>query len=516
MNREETLARVLKSDSLPTLHPVAAKLIEITSKEETTIAEIAKLIARDMSLSTKILKLANSAFYNFPSQISTINQAVSIIGINAVRSLVLSFTFLNIQATRQETFNYETFWEQSLATAVAARLIMGCLNSSDPEEIFIAGMLQNIGEMIIARTLPAQYAEIQEKATSTGAEHIEIERLVLGIDHAEIGYEITRQWHFPPVLITPIRYHHDPMLYSGEDQALGRKIAVVHLAGLMTGILFSDKPRECHRQFKEKAGSMLGFDEGAVTRVLDKVHVELYEIANFFQFKINKPRPVEDILLEANAALSVLNLTYEQLNKELITAKVELQKITRELAEKNRHLEQLANIDGLTEVYNHRYFQTSLDRELNRAIRHATPLCLILADVDNFKKLNDSFGHPTGDFILKELCRLWSGLIREYDLLARYGGEEFVFILPETTLDEAVAVAEKLRSAVAAQVFDAEHRQHRMTVSFGVAHFPPAPEAMTKADLIDAADKALLIAKKKGRNRVITAGAKKSWFGSRH
>ena len=126
MTRDEVLTHVLQANSLPTLSNVASKLIEITGRSETTIDEITHLIAQDVSLSAKVLKVVNSAFYNFPNEVGTIQQAVAILGTNAVRSLVLSFSFLRMEKARRDGgFNYHLFWEQSLATAVAAKMIVG-------------------------------------------------------------------------------------------------------------------------------------------------------------------------------------------------------------------------------------------------------------------------------------------------------------------------------------------------------------------------------------------------------
>ena len=125
MDKIELLKAVLNSEELPTLPTVASRLISLTSKEDTTLSDIADLVSQDISLSAKILKVSNSAFYSFPQQVGSIQQAVSILGTNAVRSLVLSFSFLTIKSGKKSSqFNFEKFWEQSLASAVASRLIL--------------------------------------------------------------------------------------------------------------------------------------------------------------------------------------------------------------------------------------------------------------------------------------------------------------------------------------------------------------------------------------------------------
>jgi diguanylate cyclase (GGDEF)-like protein len=173
----------------------------------------------------------------------------------------------------------------------------------------------------------------------------------------------------------------------------------------------------------------------------------------------------------------------------------------------------LANIDGLTEVYNHRYFQNSLDQEINRSSRHQTAISLLLLDIDHFKKFNDTYGHQAGDFVLKKFCEILQDNLRKYDTLARYGGEEFVIILPETTEPEALAVGEKLRAAIENAIFDDTNNSYRVTASFGLASaFPATVENFNKNNFINQADLALYEAKHEGRNRVVSYAPKKKWF----
>ncbi len=162
-----------------------------------------------------------------------------------------------------------------------------------------------------------------------------------------------------------------------------------------------------------------------------------------------------------------------------------------------REMEETANRDGLTGVYNHRYFQEALEAELARSKRSGYPLALAMIDVDYFKRLNDRYGHPTGDRVLKQLALLLKENIRISDVLARYGGEEFAVIMPETDIQQAIVVIERFRSILAGKVLI---ESTCVTISAGVAGYPV--NALEKQQLIDKADKALYLAKAQGRNRV--------------
>jgi diguanylate cyclase (GGDEF)-like protein len=159
--------------------------------------------------------------------------------------------------------------------------------------------------------------------------------------------------------------------------------------------------------------------------------------------------------------------------------------------------------DGLTGVYNKRYFLEFLDREIARTMRYGSPLGLVMFDIDHFKRINDTFGHLAGDQVLKELARRLIPRMRETDLLARYGGEEFAVVLPATPLQGAVAAAEALRQIVQAQAVVHENATIPVTISLGAASLESAGgPPIDASELIRRADEKLYAAKHQGRNRV--------------
>ena len=177
---------------------------------------------------------------------------------------------------------------------------------------------------------------------------------------------------------------------------------------------------------------------------------------------------------------------------------VDLQK---ELVASNKRLELLSITDGLTNLYNHRYFQEELAREFDASIRYQRPLSLAVIDIDFFKKINDQFGHASGDRVLKEVAEIFKRSVRSSDLVARYGGEEFAVMMPETLLDDGMQFAEKIRSLVESQPIATGTESIPVNVSIGVSALPHT-KVVTPKDLIVAADKALYRAKRGGRNRV--------------
>ncbi len=166
-------------------------------------------------------------------------------------------------------------------------------------------------------------------------------------------------------------------------------------------------------------------------------------------------------------------------------------------------VQELSIIDGLTEVYLRRYLMVRLEEEVDRARRLGLTFSVGMVDVDHFKQCNDKFGHLVGDAVLKKIAERLKGSVREVDMIARYGGEEFCIVLPETSKDLAMVVAERLRRSVEGKEIRAFDESVRATVSVGVATYPEDAEYV--AALIDKADNALYKAKRMGRNLACSA-----------
>ncbi len=175
------------------------------------------------------------------------------------------------------------------------------------------------------------------------------------------------------------------------------------------------------------------------------------------------------------------------------------EKVSRE----KDYLKEIAIKDQLTSLYNHNFFYSRLDEEFERAVRYETPLSLIMMDIDNFKNINDTYGHRIGDIVLKEIAAMIRRGVRKTDIVARYGGEEFAVVLPHTLLKGAVDEAERIRELIESHAY-AGLVNNRITMSFGVASYPQKG-AMNSGDLVNHADDALYRAKWSGKNCVKVA-----------
>ena len=192
----------------------------------------------------------------------------------------------------------------------------------------------------------------------------------------------------------------------------------------------------------------------------------------------------------------------EKLEKARQELEYQVKERTAELVLTNKQMEELSITDGLTGLYNYRYLMRVLDSEYKRALRYKHRFALLMVDVDRFKDVNDTYGHPCGDFVLQSLGRLLRECVRNTDVVARYGGDEMAIILLEVDMALALEVAQKLRKEVEKRYFVWETRSLRITVSIGVAA-APQEDIKDWSDLVKASDQALYRAKEAGRNRVV-------------
>ncbi len=185
--------------------------------------------------------------------------------------------------------------------------------------------------------------------------------------------------------------------------------------------------------------------------------------------------------------------------RNMIEVNLELLEKNLKLENLSKNLEYLANTDELTDIWNRRAFIAESEKELQRAVRNEHPVCLLMLDIDDFKQINDQFGHEVGDEVLKLFCHGIMAIKRSYDIFGRIGGEEFAILLPETKQTEAVELAERIREKVANIFFHTQQQKVGITVSIGVCQLTPLDTVLSG---LNKADKILYTAKRAGKNQV--------------
>lgn len=225
---EEVTRRV---NDLPALPHIVAQVLKLTSDPDSTIQQLNEVICQDQTLTAKVLRLANSAYYGYPRRIGTIVEALVILGFNTIRNLVLAASVHRM--LNQEIIGYRMgpgeLWRHSIGCAMAARTLARRVHFSPPDQAFIAGLLHDIGKVILSVYVSETYEEIFYKVKEEQIPFSKAEAEILGFTHADVGARVADKWNLPVPLVDAIAYHHHPEL-SKENSKLA---ALVHLADVL-------------------------------------------------------------------------------------------------------------------------------------------------------------------------------------------------------------------------------------------------------------------------------------------
>jgi len=281
INTELLRKRVERLEGLPTLPSVASTLVSLTQSPQTSATQVGELISQDQALTSRVLKLVNSAYYGFPKQITTVNHAVVILGFNRVKNIVLAASIFGLKGQRlPQRFNAPGLWQHSLGAAVAARTAAREFGRGDSEEAFVCGLLHDVGKLVLAQVAPADYDRCLAGAEERDELILITEREILGADHAEVGSWLAEQWRLPPAVVSAVCRHHTPTASRKDRDAAW----VTHLGDILARALqigwAGDRsiPRIDPVLAQETGLSAAGLDR-LVARVLD----ELRKAADFFE-----------------------------------------------------------------------------------------------------------------------------------------------------------------------------------------------------------------------------------------
>lgn len=222
-----------KVKDLPTLPEVATKVMEVANNPRSSAADMAKVISQDQALTAKILKLVNSAYYGFPRKISTVTQAIVILGFRTVRDLVLNISISGMFNSKNVgELSAEALWLHNLGVAVTAKILAKRIGYEPLEEAFTAGLLHDLGKLVFIKLFPREYEKIVTIAINGNKWIRDVEESLLEVDHALIGKWVSENWKFPPQLVRAIQLHHQPEI----DNEYPELTSIVHGADVLTRI----------------------------------------------------------------------------------------------------------------------------------------------------------------------------------------------------------------------------------------------------------------------------------------
>jgi len=485
------LEKLLKAaPNLPSLPGVAVELLAECRRPEVDIDRISDLLARDPALSAKVVGVANSSAFRRGTPVTTVRRAALALGTSSVTALGLSFSLVSQRAARGP-FDFAQYWRRGLLNAVAARSLAQQVRI-DAEEAFLAGLLQDIGMLALNAAVPG-YDDVIRDAKH---DHLRLERLEreqFGAGHPEVGAWLASGWGLPDPLVQAVLGSHVP-LQGDRASTLGRCIAV---SGYVSPIWLNATDKTAIKTAAQAALTWLSLQPDAFQEVLTRTADASRAFAEAFEVTLPSAKDMKGILQQARDTLVEVSLRATQVATR---SEADVQRLSAE----KKTLELQYSRDALTGVFTRGHLEAALAQAYENAVKFDRAISVLFCDIDFFKKINDGHGHAVGDKVLAAVAREIASSVRQLDVVGRYGGEEFVVILPATSSEGALVVAERIRERVGSLALRSDKDQPvPVTISLGCSTHGEDWRSRDLAELLAAADGALYSAKRSGRNRVV-------------
>jgi diguanylate cyclase (GGDEF)-like protein len=492
----ELLEKVLTCERLPSLPTVAVKVIELTSDRNVRIADIAATISNDQGLAVKVLKTVNSSFYGLRQPCGSINQAIVMLGLSAVKTLALGFSLVSSLAESKDSgFDYPSYWARCLYTGVGAKCIASASRRGQPEDAFLGGLLQDIGMIALHRTLGQRYTTILAEANGEHRELLRHELKELEVSHADVGAMLASRWKFPRELVQVIKYHERP---TAAPQDVADICLAVALGNIAADALASAEPGVALKRFYAKAEEWFGLNTQQIDQIMKSITQGTREVAHLLQVDVGTIPDVKELTTRADERLLSMTLPF---------------------GEPSDPNTQDAESDPLTGLPSRTVFTRNLVAGCERSQVGAGPLSVMLIQIDPLEAVRRTEGARFADALLISLSTLLRQQVaRDGAMLCRFDEALLAVFMPGTDRVAATRAAEQLRVQTAAAPIKIHPagllpQYVPVTLSIGLATFDPAatgPARITSPEqLMDVTQRALGAARAAGGNalRVYTPRA---------
>jgi len=487
---------IQQAENLPSMPAVAVEVLRLTQNDDSTIDDLAKVLSMDPALSAKLLKLSNSSMFNLGSEVTNLNRATMVLGLKTVKLMSLSFSLVGSMQGKQEgRFKFEEYWHRSLVNAVSGRVLATAMGSTLADEAFLCGLLCRIGQLVLARCL-ADYDEVLTKGGDSWPT-AELEDELLGFNGRDIGAALLQAWELPGLISNTVSFMHTPHdLPSDAPGDTKELVRIMHMASKCEELFCGRDKGTALQELMSCAAEYYKLNSSEVTEFLEGLEANIAETGATLAIDTDGMPSMQEIVATAQTQLVRVSLGVATEAKAAENKAIQLES-------RNAELRDRAHKDKLTGLPNRASFDEFLDncihQRLNGNAKQA--LGLLMIDVDKFKVFNDTHGHQVGDEVLQLVGRTMAEVVRDTDLAARYGGEEFSVVMPQTTSFGLKSLAERIRSAIEAQVLDAGGQKLSVTISIGGACTTVCHGNKDAAALMKIADHYLYKAKENGRNR---------------
>lgn len=482
--------------SLPSPSVSVLEIIRRADDPDVSMSDIAKLVEGDVSIAVQVLRMANSALYAPSQEITTISRALSSLGLRTVKLLALTTSLRALIPQQSDAVDLSDIRHRMVVTASVARRSAQLLDPAWRDEAFVAGLLTGIGPVVLASEAPtAARAILGDRQVWPGPD---VERSILGYTTDDVTAELVMRWGLPTLFADAVRRRHggSGTAAAGDLEEFSGVGGALRLATLAEPVLTGRDSGSNLEALRVLMPTVAEIEVEEVDDWLIDTESVVADTAAMLQFRVPQEIAYAQLLAEASERLVSLQFSLEN---QLFKA----EESAGDLVKRNDQLETEASTDALTKLPNRRAFDRRLASLLETP---AEGLGLLMLDLDHFKAVNDTHGHAVGDDVLRVVGATLQSQTRGDDFAARFGGEEFVMLIPSTSNDRLLVIAERLRVSIAELIVPLQDGSTvSVTTSIGGAMISGSPDVTSDRALIEAADEQLYAAKQSGRNRTCLA-----------
>ena len=417
---------------LPSIPRVVSKIVELARSGDIDIQNLSTLIASDPALAAKTLQFANSPMYANEHKIENVRRAIVLLGLDTTVNLALSFSLTSsLKEQSQSGLHYPLLWRRSLIAAAAARELGRLLGERAIEELFLAGLLQDIGMIAIDRLQPDFYTDLRsDQVFHQRVREYEIERM--GGDHAETGAWLCKHWGLAERTSLAIATSHRPNTFAITDVD-GLFIRCVCVSGIAADYLILGESPDATKQLYLQAHRILSLDSTKVDRLIRFLHDQIPEMEALFDVKLTESASQSELLEQANETLAELNL--QNLSR------------SRQRGKKLPKLADEKRLDPVTATFSREFINAFLPDSFDLACRAERVLSIVFLEITNFKSLRKSLGDDLNSYLQSLAAKLKSNL-RAGDIISRYSETTFLILLHDAAEQDAKLVGERLMQTI--------------------------------------------------------------------
>ena len=484
----EILDKVLSCKQLPSLPAVATRVLELTQDKNVAMKEIADTISNDQGLSSKILRTVNSSFYALRKPCGSVNQAIVMLGLSAVKTLALGFSLVSTIKIQGDGFDIQSYWRRTLIAGIAGKCVAAETKIGSDEECFLGGLLQDVGMVALYMALGSDYTDVLKEA---GGEHQNLtkhELMSLEISHAEVGALLATRWKLPPELVMPVRYHERP---SASPTEYMKVVQAVALGNIAADVITSPEPGVALKRFYAKAESWFALKNAQADEIIKKATAGTKEISRLLSVDVGQLRGIDEILSTANQQLETIALPFDG------------------TGEAGPGPSDSLTTDPVTGCPLERVLNQNIVASFEKANSSDTPFSLAFIEIDQIESLAAQGRHMADEALRQAVAVIRPQLSAQNALVCRLSGDRFGIAMHGLDRLSATRLIEQARITLAEKPLSLappglKPVSMTLTASAGLATLDSTTKArFTEPDtLVETTRNALAAARKAGQSAI--------------